>query len=169
MTSPESSTQSVSETCIHELWACALSHEAGVRLVGNVRADAIVALCRDYVCLRTENETLRARVAELDLCQCKRSNGTIGIKCLDCGKPTQRINVSAHPVEGGRAIARAESIVCPSCGDQYEGQEVEYDGDERDYDCVGCGAQFFVTVRVSRSYLISRVSDPAPPAAKVTP
>lgn len=44
------------------------------------------------------------------------------------------------------------SITCPHCGDQYESSEVEYDGDERDMDCLGCGAVFDITAHVTCSF-----------------
>lgn len=43
-------------------------------------------------------------------------------------------------------------ITCPHCGDKYESSEVEYDGDERDMTCAGCGAEFDITAHVACTF-----------------
>ncbi len=51
-----------------------------------------------------------------------------------------------------KATQAKKSITCPHCGDQYESSEVEYDGDERDMDCIGCGAVFDITAHVTCTF-----------------
>lgn len=75
------------------------------------------------------------------------------------GKVTEAEAAAANP-QSVKAQAWLPSITCPSCKAEYEGSEVEYDGDERDENCFMCGQNFFVTVKVVTSYQCGPIGDP---------
>ena len=69
---------------------CAQTHDADVRLVGNVRADEIVALCDAYATAIAERDAARQKWDELIAIANRRAE--LVMKCPECGDMKSHAN-----------------------------------------------------------------------------
>jgi hypothetical protein len=77
------------------------------------------------------------------------------------GEPLKRALSDAMSLAAPKGLP---DITCPHCGDKYESSEVEYDGDERDMACDGCGAEFDITAHVAITFtcVLRKLKAPSP-------